>query len=116
LKTLGDSLRNARETKNLTQREVSKKTGINNKTISNYENDVSSPDPIALKTFADVYETSVDYLLGRSFIRKESDPTIKEKHCFDVDGLPEEALKQVEEYIDLLKLKYKKDGSKKKKD
>lgn len=114
MKTLGDSLRNARETKNLTQKEVSKKTGINNKTISNYENDVSSPDPNALKTFADIYETSVDYLLGRSSLHKESDLVTKEYHNFNIDGLPEEAIKLVEDYIELLKLKYNADGTKKK--
>lgn len=114
LKTLGDSLRNAREAKNLTQKEVSKKTGINNKTISNYENDVSSPDPNALKTFADIYETSVDYLLGRADIQKESDSVTEEYHQLNISGLPEEAIKQVEEYIELLKLKYKTGGTKKK--
>ena len=113
MKTLGDSLRNARETKNFTQKEVSKKTGINNKTISNYENDVSSPDPNALKTFADIYETSIDYLLGRSNIHKESDLVTKEYCHFNIDGLPEEAIKQVEDYIELLKLKHKTDGTKK---
>lgn len=113
MKTLGDSLRNAREAKNYTQKEVAKKAGINNKTISNYENDVSSPDPNTLKTFADIYETSVDYLLGRSNHYKESDLSITKKHYFNVDGLPEEALEKVEEYIELLKLKYKRVGVKK---
>jgi len=112
LKTLGDSLRNAREAKNLTQKEVAKKTGINNKTISNYENDVSSPDPNALRTFADVYETSVDYLLGRAEIRKESDPVTKEYLYINVAGLPDTAIKQVEEYVELLKLKYTAGGTK----
>ncbi len=106
MKTLGDSLRNAREVKNLTQKEVSRKTGINNKTISNYENDVSLPDPNTLKTFADIYETSVDYLLGRPQ-KKENAFTGEDKKSLDVSGLPEEAIRQAEEYIGLLRLKYK---------
>ena len=113
MKTLGDSLRNAREAKNFTQKEVAKITGINNKTISNYENDVSFPDPNALKTFADIYETSVDYLLGRPVNKKELHPGSRECPRVDVADLPEEAVKQVEEYIELLRLKYKlkaKDG------
>lgn len=111
MKTLGDSLRNAREAKNLTQKEVAKKTGIHNKTISNYENGVSSPDPNALKTFADIYETSVDYLLGRSYNQKGSNSG---EGCYllNVADLPDEAIKQVEEYIELLKLKYKTHGTK----
>ena len=110
MKTLGESLRNAREAKSLTQKEVSKKTGIHNKTISNYENNVSSPDPDALKTFADIYETSVDYLLGRSEHYSGGNPGLNSaESCryIDVSSLPDDAIRQVEEYAELLKLKYK---------
>lgn len=108
MKTLGDSLRNAREAKNFTQREVARRTGIHNKTISNYENDISSPDPYTLKTFADIYETSVDYLLGRSENKIKTNTGNKEACRIDISDLPDEAVKRVEEYIELLKLKYKK--------
>ena len=111
MKTLGDSLRNARETKNLTQKEVAKRTGINNKTVSNYENDVSLPDPHTLRTFADIYETSVDYLLGRRQ-NKEDVFAGEDKKTLDISDLPEEAVRQAEEYIGLLRLKYKKYESK----
>ncbi len=108
MKTLGDNLRYAREVKNLTQKEVSRRTGIHNKTISNYENDVSSPDPYTLKTFADIYETSVDYLLGRPDDGIDAgDPAMG---LIDVSDLPEEAVKKVKEYVELLRLKYKKSG------
>ncbi|HEX2947385.1 MAG TPA: helix-turn-helix transcriptional regulator [Clostridia bacterium] len=108
MKTLGENLRYARELKNLTQKEVSKKTGIHNKTISNYENDVSSPDPYTLKTFAEIYETSVDYLLGRPNAGKDAgDRAVCQ---IDLSDLPEEAVEKVNEYVELLKLKYKKGG------
>jgi len=116
LRTLGDNLRNAREEKNLTQVEVARKTGIHNKTISNYENNVSSPDPETLKLFADVYETTVDYLLGRTPIKNAKGTwTNRDNVCVDVSDLPEEAVAKVEEYIELLKLKYGTKKSKKKK-
>lgn len=114
MKTLGDRLRNARERKNLSQIEASKCSGINNKTISNYENNVSSPDPDTLIIFADLYETSVDYLLGRTEIINEQKNETKAYHNFDVAGLPEEAIRQIEDYIELIKLKYYPDGMKKK--
>lgn len=112
MKTLGDSLRNAREVKNFTQKEVSKKTGINNKTISNYENDVSLPDPITLKTFADIYETSVDYLLGRRPQNKENTFAGEDKKSLDVSDLPDEAIRQAEEYIGLLRMKIRSEKGK----
>lgn len=107
MKTLGDSLRNAREMKNLTQKEVAKRTGINNKTISNYENGVSMPDPVTLRTFAEIYETSVDYLLGHP-LNKETGIAGECSRSIDVSDLPEEAVRQAEEYVSLLRLKYKK--------
>lgn len=114
MKTLGDSLRNAREEKNLTQKEVARITGINNKTISNYENSVSLPDPDTLKVLADIYETSVDYLLGRPDIIKEGEAGFDRRAFIDVAGLPEEAVKKAEEYIELLRLKYESKDKKRK--
>lgn len=117
MKTLGDRLRNAREQKNLTQIDVAKRTGINNKTISNYENNVSSPDPEALKEFAILYETSVDYLVGRAENRDIEDKRneLSNSNSLDVSGLPEEAVKQVEDYIEFIRQKYNADRSFKKK-
>ncbi|MCX8129866.1 MAG: helix-turn-helix domain-containing protein [Clostridia bacterium] len=108
MKTLGDRLRNARERKNLTQIDVSKQTGINNKTISNYENNVSSPDPLTLKLFAEVYETSTDYLIGCSEKSgKREDELTPDTLCIDVFGLPDEAVRQIEDYAEFIRLKYK---------
>lgn len=57
-------LKLARERKHLTQIEVYQLTGINNKTLSGYENNVSAPDLSTLVILANLYETSSDYLLG----------------------------------------------------
>lgn len=61
---LGIRLRAAREAKNLTQVQVKKLTNINNKTLSGYEKGVSEPDINTLITLANLYETSIDYLVG----------------------------------------------------
>lgn len=61
---LGIRLRAAREAKNLTQVQVKKLTNINNKTLSGYEKGVSEPDIDTLITLANLYETSIDYLVG----------------------------------------------------
>lgn len=59
-----ERLRIARERKNLKQTQVRDRTGINNKTLSGYENGVSEPDLETLKVLADLYEVSVDWLSG----------------------------------------------------
>jgi len=61
---LGDRLRQIRERSKLSQIQVKEQTGINNKTLSNYENNVSSPDPYTLKLLADLYEVSTDWLIS----------------------------------------------------
>lgn len=62
--TLGKMLRYARENADLTQKAVKEKTNINNKTLSNWEHDVSNPSPNDLKVLAKLYNVTVDYLLG----------------------------------------------------
>lgn len=59
-------LRDARERKNLKQTQVKALTGINNKTLSGYENGVSEPDLETLNKLAELYEVSVDWLMGRT--------------------------------------------------
>ncbi|QDR82267.1 helix-turn-helix domain-containing protein [Sporomusa termitida] len=61
---IASRLKLARERQNLTQVEVYQLTGINNKTLSGYENSVSAPDLNTLVVLANLYETSSDYLLG----------------------------------------------------
>lgn len=71
-RTLGERLRSARENKGFTQVYVKNRTGINNKTISGYENGVSEPDMQTLLILADLYEVTVDWLYGRDNIDMKS--------------------------------------------
>lgn len=64
MKQIGTILKNTREDLDLTQIDVMRHTGINNKTLSGYENGVSEPD---LETFAkllQLYNLSADSILG----------------------------------------------------
>ena len=72
-------LKNARELSGKTQTQVSKDTGINNKTLSGYERNVSEPDLATFELLADYYRVSLDYLLG-----KTSDPALNRKDERDI--------------------------------
>lgn len=61
--TLSDKLKDARIKKGLSQIEVAKLINIGNKTVSDYERGISSPDPDTLKKLAKLYNVSTDYLL-----------------------------------------------------
>lgn len=70
MKTIGERLRYAREKKNLKQKQVMELTKgrINNKTLSGYENGVSEPDIETLKILSDLYEVSIDWLIGKDSV------------------------------------------------
>lgn len=64
MRELGPALRRARERRELTQTQVMAMTGINNKTLSGYENGVSEPDLQTLTILLRLYQVSADHLLG----------------------------------------------------
>ena len=70
----GDRLKLLRTKKKLTQTEVAKKTGINNKTLSGYENNVSTPDIETLQLLANFYNTTTDYLISGNVSIKDTSP------------------------------------------
>lgn len=67
---LGTYLRNARNECELTQREVEKHTHISYKSLSNWENNVSKPNPDDLKTLSNLYGVSIDQLVGNTYTPK----------------------------------------------
>lgn len=58
-------LRELREDRDLRQIDVAAATGIDQKTLSNYETGKTNPDSIALIRLADFFHVSIDYLVGR---------------------------------------------------
>lgn len=63
MKTLGAKLRDLREARNLSQKEVSQHLMISNKLLSSYERDINDPPYSILKDICQFYNVSADYLL-----------------------------------------------------
>ncbi len=61
-------LRDLREDRDLTQQKVADILQISRSAYSNYENDIRGIPVEILSQLADFYETSVDYLIGRTDI------------------------------------------------
>lgn len=72
-------IRDLREDMDLRQVDVAKATGIDQKTLSNYETGKTNPDSIALVRLADCFHVSIDYLLGRSDISISNKKDIVQK-------------------------------------
>lgn len=62
--SIGTRLKSARENLYLTQRDVQEKTGIRNANLSNWELDKALPSILDLRTLANLYEVTTDYLIG----------------------------------------------------
>ena len=59
-------IRDLREDMDLRQSDLAEKTGIDQRTISNYETGKTCPDAYALIKLADFFGVSIDYLVGRT--------------------------------------------------
>ena len=59
-------IRDLREDRDLRQIDVAQATGIDQKTISNYETGKTNPDSFAIIKLADFFGVSADYLIGRT--------------------------------------------------
>lgn len=100
---LGENLKSLRIKKGLTQQQLADLLKINRVTYTQYELDKREPDNTTLIALADFFNVSTDYLLGR----EEKDSTIA-AHRTDnpTDDLPKEALDKIEEFKELMRLKY----------
>ena len=61
-------IRDLREDRDMKQSGLAVAAGIDQRTISNYETGKTSPDAYALVKFADYFDVSIDYLVGRTDI------------------------------------------------
>lgn len=59
-------LKELRETKGFTQQELAEKLHVTQQSIYKYEHDLSWPDSEILIQMAEIFDTTVDYLIGAS--------------------------------------------------
>lgn len=64
--SFGNKLRKLRLENNMTQEDLSKKLNVSRATVGRYETNERFPDKNLLKEIADIFEVSIDYLLGRT--------------------------------------------------
>ncbi len=62
--TLGKRIAALRKEKGLTQEQLAEKVGVSAQAVSKWENDISCPDITLLPLLADLFDVSVDELLG----------------------------------------------------
>ncbi len=76
MSNIKNRIRDLREDLDLRQIDVANATGIDQKTLSNYETGKTNPDSYSIIKLADFFDVSADYLLGRSEINIKSNKDI----------------------------------------
>lgn len=76
--TMPEVLRSLRISKSLTQSEVAEKLGLTTNAYQSYERGTSEPNCKSLRTLADYYGVSVDYLIGRTNERYSENTVIEQ--------------------------------------
>jgi transcriptional regulator with XRE-family HTH domain len=64
--TFGERIQSLRKKRNWTQEEVANKLKVTAQAVSKWEKDVSLPDVQLLSSIAQLFNTSIDYLLGNA--------------------------------------------------
>jgi MerR family transcriptional regulator, light-induced transcriptional regulator len=89
-----ERLRILRTKKGWRQRDLAARLGVAQTTIANYEQGTRFPDEAVLRSVADLFETSLDYLLGRSDI---AEPAVRQREPLPAKAaLPEGAGRYLE--------------------
>ena len=66
MREIKNRIRDLRDDMDLRQIDVAEATGIDQKTLSNYETGKTNPDSYALIRLAQFFDVSIDYLVGFS--------------------------------------------------
>lgn len=109
--SFGQRLRELRTENNLTQEELAAHFGLHKTRISQYELDKRQADDEMKKKFAIYFNVSLDWLMGLTDMRNYTDnstSTVALHSDHEYDALPEEAKKEIANYIEYIKQKYKK--------
>lgn len=69
------NLRLLRDSKGISQQTLGDAIGVSQPSINKYENHNIEPDIETLRRMADYFETSVDFLIGHTDIRRKIEPT-----------------------------------------
>lgn len=72
---IGEIIQQLREESNMLQSDLAKQLGLGRTTISNYENNYSSPDLDTLISLAKLFNVSTDFLLGISEVKNRPERT-----------------------------------------
>lgn len=92
----GKRIKKLRLEEGFKQKDLAEKLGISASSVGMYEREERQPDAETLKTIADFFDVSVDYILGNSNKRDHNHLTAKDKR--DISRTLDELADQIENH------------------
>ncbi|AKO92672.1 hypothetical protein BEH_11555 [Priestia filamentosa] len=96
--TVGERIIKLREKKNWNQRELARRAGLNYSVMNRIETGKRPTTDQELKIFADLFNVSTDFLLGRENSPKDN-PDVQGIWFYDMDDISEEEFQEIEEEL-----------------
>ena len=84
------NLKKLREDASISQKALADAIGVSQQSVNKYENHNIEPDIETLIRIADFFETSVDYLIGHTSVRRK----IEEVHTFELNDRESKVMEQ----------------------
>lgn len=109
--TFGEKIKKLRQEKGWNQEYVAQQLKISIPALSRYESGTYEPKSMAIiSDFAKLYDVTTDYLLGLSL---EYDDTLKDIRIasyngVDVEGLSDEEIEEIKQFVEFVRNKNKK--------
>ena len=102
-------IKELREEKNISQLELAKKLNLTQQSISLYEKGDREPSIDVLKSIANFFNVSLDYLLGKSDIRNYDEDEKEFRFAFhkETEGMTDEEIKDALRFYKEMKKKIK---------
>lgn len=102
----GERLRDLRKEKKLTSKQLGEKFNLAESTISGYETGARKPDIELVRSFANFFGVSTDYLLGQTDNPYPHQDLAAHRSDDPMKDLPEDAKREVYNFIDFIRQKH----------
>ena len=97
-----ERLKELRKLKKLSQDDLGKAINVSGRTISYFESGERTPSPEILSNLADIFDVSIDYLIGRTNLCPNDEKQILQL----LKNLPEQAIFEIKDHISYIRHKY----------
>ncbi len=106
---LGERLRQLRQSEGISQRDLADRLFVSQQTVAKWEKESTSPNPDTLRKIADVFNVSVDFLVGRTEKESASKDAMLKFALFGVETIDDEAFEEVKRFARYVKERNKND-------